>query len=214
MILTEESSTDGLAVSVDARGRLVLGEPMATHMLNALMCCIAALTSCSFVLAAEHHGNVRFGGLPVPGATVTATQGEKCFSTITSEDGVYSFSNLSDGALKIRVEMLLFVPLEQEVVVAANAVMLEWELKLAPVGGVLAAAPADAPSAPVYGRLQPQPDAFQVTATNRNHRPSSCRPVSVPKLRWPYRAIESRPVSAENWTTIDTSLAKSVTYRH
>src|SRR5690349_2162926 len=41
-----------------------------------------------FLLAAsEHHGQVQFGGLPVPGATVTATQGDKQFTAITDSQG-------------------------------------------------------------------------------------------------------------------------------
>ncbi len=74
--------------------------------------------------AAEHHGVVKFGGLPVPGASVTATQGERKFSTVTDGAGTYSFAGL-EGAWVIQVEMQLFAPERRE---ATNSPM-EWELK-------------------------------------------------------------------------------------
>lgn len=45
----------------------------------------------------EHHGQVTFGGFPVPGATVTVTQGVKQLSTTTDQQGVYEFADLPDG---------------------------------------------------------------------------------------------------------------------
>jgi len=56
--------------------------------------------------AAQYQGTVKSGGLPIPGAVVTATQGEKRLTTTTDEQGVYSFPNLEDGAWIITVEML------------------------------------------------------------------------------------------------------------
>ena len=54
------------------------------------------------LMAAEHHGTVKFGGLPVPGATVTATKGDKKLVTTTDENGRYAFADLSDGAVDDR----------------------------------------------------------------------------------------------------------------
>lgn len=84
-------------------------------------------------LGTEHRGSVRFGGMPVPGAVMTATQGDKWSSVITGPDGVYSFSDLADGVWTIRVEMLCFEPAEQEVTVSTGAPVAEWELKLLPL---------------------------------------------------------------------------------
>ena len=42
---------------------------------------------CAFA-ASEHHGQVTFGGLPVPGATVTATKGDKRLGAVTDQQGV------------------------------------------------------------------------------------------------------------------------------
>ncbi|MBZ5581269.1 MAG: TonB-dependent receptor [Acidobacteriia bacterium] len=91
------------------------------------------ILACLPLAAAEHHGLVTFGGLPVPGATVTASQGEKRVTAITDQLGFYSFADLPDGIWSIRVEMLCFAPLEKEIAVAPGAPSPEWELKLMPV---------------------------------------------------------------------------------
>ena len=67
------------------------------------------------LLGSEHHGTVKFGGLPLPGATVTAKpmnakEGDKTFSAISDLEGRYSFPDLPDGVWTIQVEMPLFRP--------------------------------------------------------------------------------------------------------
>src|SRR5690242_20067140 len=47
--------------------------------------------------ATDYFGQVMFNGLPVPGATVTATQGDQKFTTTTTTEGVYRFPALADG---------------------------------------------------------------------------------------------------------------------
>ncbi len=91
--------------------------------------------------AAEHRGIVKFGGLPVPGATVTMTQGDKKLTAVSDENGVYSFPNLSDGIWNIQVEMLCFEPIKREIAVAADAPAPEWDLKLQSFEAIKAAAP-------------------------------------------------------------------------
>src|SRR5689334_13068256 len=76
----------------------------------------------SFALSAsEHHGQVRFGGLPVPGATVTAAQGDRKQVAITDQQGLYEFSDLADGVWNFQVEMLCFETIQKEVAIAPNA---------------------------------------------------------------------------------------------
>lgn len=84
-------------------------------------------------IASEHHGQVSFGGLPVPGATVTATQGSQQLSTISSQEGLYSFPDLADGTWKIQITMSCFAPLSQEIVVTPGAPVAKWELHLLPL---------------------------------------------------------------------------------
>ena len=92
-------------------------------------CAVACLAA--FGLAAsEHHGVVKFGTLPIPGATVTATKDDKKVVAITDDNGVYSFPDLEDGTWKVRVEMLTFAPAEKEIGIVANAPGAEWDLKL------------------------------------------------------------------------------------
>src|SRR5690242_1712939 len=102
----------------------------------------ALLLACS-TSAAEHRGQVQFGGLPVPGVTVTATQGNKRHVTITAPDGTYSFANLADGEWTVRVEMLCFAPEERKLSAAAPA---EWELKPLPLDKIQATAAAPLPA--------------------------------------------------------------------
>ncbi len=84
------------------------------------------------LLGSEHHGIVTFGGLPLPGAVVTAKQGDKTVTAIADADGRYSFAELPDGTWTIKVEMPLFAPAQQEVAVTSGAAADEWELKLLP----------------------------------------------------------------------------------
>src|SRR5271170_1533713 len=74
----------------------------------------------SSAMASEYHGLVSFGGLPVPGATVTLTQGGKKFVIVTDMQGFYSFSALANGPATVAVEMTGFSPIKQDVVIAAD----------------------------------------------------------------------------------------------
>jgi hypothetical protein len=55
------------------------------YLLKRCLPLIIALAACLPTLGAEHHGFVRFAGLPVPGAAVTATQGDKRLFIITDQ---------------------------------------------------------------------------------------------------------------------------------
>jgi len=146
------------------------------------------------LLGSEHHGTVKFGGLPLPGATVTAKpmnakDGDKSFSAITNLDGVYTFADLPDGAWTIQVEMPLFASMQQEVTVGAGAAAADWDLKLLPADQISAIvtpapprlqvadtptsapAPTTAPAKPARnGKAPPAPTntatAFQRTDLN------------------------------------------------
>lgn len=108
---------------------------------------LAAWIAVAGLMAAEHHGTIKFGGLPVPGATVTASKGDKKLATTTDENGRYAFADLSDGAWTIEVEMLGFAKLSNEVGIAFDAPAPEWNLKFLPMSAIMAppAAPAAAP---------------------------------------------------------------------
>src|ERR1041384_4284602 len=99
--------------------------------------------------AAEHQGQVKFGGLAVPGATITATKGDQKMVTVTDQQGFYAFPDLADGIWNFQVEMLCFSAIKQEVAIAPNAPSPQWELKLLPFDEIKASAPPPAPAAPV-----------------------------------------------------------------
>lgn len=83
-------------------------------------------------MASEYHGQVTFGGLPVPGSTVTvtATQGEKKVVAISDDQGIFSFADLADGKWNLEIAMTGFAPVKQEVTVAPSAAAGAFELKL------------------------------------------------------------------------------------
>src|SRR5213592_2191803 len=127
--------------------------------------CLAGCLAIFGLTAAEHHGSVKFGGLPLPGASVTATQGDKKFIALTDERGAYSFAELPDGTWTVQVEMLCFSPLKKDVTVASDAAAAEWNLQLLPLDEIKAAAGPVAPppvmqqEAPAVTALtSPKPD--------------------------------------------------------
>src|SRR5882762_2220154 len=103
--------------------------------------CALAFIMVFRLTASEHRGQVKFGGLPIPGATVTATQANERLNAITNDQGIYSFPSMSDGVWTIQVEMLCFVPIKREVVIGPNAPNTEWDLRLLPVDKMNVAPP-------------------------------------------------------------------------
>lgn len=80
--------------------------------------------------ATEYHGQVFVQGVPVPGATVTLTQGGEKFSIVTDEQGLYEFPNLKDGAWKIEIRMRGFATLKSQVTIGPNLPQGKFELIL------------------------------------------------------------------------------------
>lgn len=83
---------------------------------------------------ASHSGLIRFNGLPVPGATATAIQGNPKFTAATDLRGIYTFPDLPAGTWTIRIEMPGFQPLSKEITTGPEASSLEWELTMLPPG--------------------------------------------------------------------------------
>ena len=108
------------------------------------MCIFASvgvsLTAPRFALASEYHGQVTFGNLPVPGATITVTQGNQKIVAISDQQGSYSFADLTDGTWKIEIEMQCFSTIEQTVTIAPNVPSAKWELKLLSLDQIVAKA--------------------------------------------------------------------------
>jgi hypothetical protein len=124
---------------------------------------MAACIAVTGLMASEYHGIVKSGGLPIPGATVTATQGDKKMVTTTDDQGAYSFPELADGTWTIEIEMLGFAKLSREVGIESDAPIAEWGLKFLPRGAILASTPA-APAAPAPSTPAPTAPAASVAA--------------------------------------------------
>jgi hypothetical protein len=60
-------------------------------------------------------GRVLYSDLPVPGATITGTQGPRTASTVSDADGTFRLGALDDGTWTVRVEMRGFVTATRDV---------------------------------------------------------------------------------------------------
>jgi hypothetical protein len=128
---------------------------LARRLRISAVTCLAVFT----LTASEHHGVVKFGAVPVPGATVTATKDDKKAVAITDESGAYLFPDLEDGVWKVTVEMQTFATQSKEIGVAGGAPGAEWDLKMQSIDEIKPAqqAPTPAPAAtpPASGTTTP-----------------------------------------------------------
>ena len=78
----------------------------------------AAMASAQTAASTTHvTGTVRSAGLPIPGATVMARQGDRRISTTTDENGQYEL-DLPSGTWNVEVNMMAFGTARRDVVVA------------------------------------------------------------------------------------------------
>src|SRR5580693_4088190 len=115
-----------------------------------LVCMFWVTAFASRAVASEYHGLVTFGGLPLPGATVTVTQGMKKLTTVSDQGGLYAFADLADGPATIEIEMQCFSTIHAEITVSPTIPPGQWELTLLPLEQItkLSKLPS-APSAPL-----------------------------------------------------------------
>jgi len=128
--------------------RCLRSPTLRRHLIAAVL--FFAIGQRSGVAASDHYGQVTFAGLPVPGATVVAIQGDTKRTTVTDQQGVYRLGNLADGSWTIRVEMVGFSPLSETVMIPAS-VPPTFALKLLPFGEITAGLQplvVEAPQAP------------------------------------------------------------------
>jgi hypothetical protein len=121
----------------------------------------AGWLSAMILLASEHHGQVTFGGLPVPGVAVTATMGDNKATAITDGMGTYTFPDLADGTWNLQVEMSGFTTLKQDVGVGPGVPGVTFELKLKSLSEIQAQvqAPVLAEARPPGTPAPPKPAA-------------------------------------------------------
>ncbi len=145
-----------------------------------LVCVMLLMGSAALAMASPYRGVVTFGGMPLPGATVTATQGDKKLTAVTDENGAYQFDDLADGAWTIDVEMQCFEKMESQVTVAAAMPAATFELKLLPQDKLVAASqmakPLEAlPPAPAPALVKPPTGQQAAQGTGNN------APTEIPK---------------------------------
>jgi trimeric autotransporter adhesin len=118
---------------------------------------MAWLSVCTLA-AAEYRGQVTFGGLPVPGATVTATLDGKNFAAITDLQGMYDFPDLADGSWTIEIRMLGFETVHNT---ASPGTAAKWDLKILPLDRIQAEIQAAVPPTPPPAPPAPPASADQ-----------------------------------------------------
>jgi hypothetical protein len=114
-----------------------------------LMLCLVPLPALVAFAPSDHYGRVTFSGVPVPGATVTATLGDERISAVTDQDGVYRLAGLADGVWTIRVEMPGFSSVTRQISVGSGASPSSWELTMLPFEDIMRGAPPPSRRAPV-----------------------------------------------------------------
>lgn len=150
-------------------------------LLATLACAFLWLNALPLV-AAPLRGQVKFGGLPVPGATVTASQGDRKVVAVADQQGAYFFMDLADGVWNIEVEMLGFTPFRQDVTVAAGAPASDFDLKMLSLDEIKSIATTAPPpaaisytsptAAPVTNTAIPTPVNGRKAANNKKNAPA------------------------------------------
>ena len=97
------------------------------------------------LLASEQHGEVTFGGLPVPGATVTATQGDKKITAVTDPTGRIFFSGSRGRSLDHSSGDVRLFDAQRRITVGPGTKPSKWELKMLPLDQIHAEAQLVAP---------------------------------------------------------------------
>lgn len=150
------------------------------------------------LLLTAHQGRVMFGNVPVPGATVTAIQGEKKFVAVTDPQGTYSFPDLAEGPFAIQVEMRGFSTIRQEV----SGPSATFEVKMLPIQEIHAEivresptpAPAEASPDRRQGAGPPGQTGFRQTDINTADAASTPATNAAPPVR---RFRQSEPGRAK-----------------
>jgi hypothetical protein len=138
-----------------------------------LVCMFAAIAFPRIAAASDYRGQVMFGGLPLPGATVTVTQGTKRATAVTDQGGLYTFPDLADGPGKIEIEMLCFSTVTADVTISPTSAPGKWELTLLPLDQITKLtklSPAPVPS------LSTRPKTPASSATGNENAPELPKP--------------------------------------
>ena len=141
------------------------------------VCFIAALAISTLAEAAEYRGQVLFNGLPVPGATITATQGGRKVLSTSDQQGIFQFPDLANGNWSIEISMQCFATVTREIVIGSDTQPMAWELLLLPVDQSQAQTPPgtyNSPSATPQNSNEPAKAANETVKDG--NKPSTAAP--------------------------------------
>ena len=129
-----------------------------------LICVLAWLVCSSLAVASPYRGVVTFGGLPLPGATVTATQGTITKTAVSDTDGTFQFDDLADGKWTIDIQMQTFARVHADVTIAPSVPAGAYDLKLLSPDQIQASAQTAKPAA--------EPTPASATAQTQQPQPT------------------------------------------
>lgn len=109
--------------------------------------CFFAAGAFVYAQAETHAGIVTFNGMPVPGASVTASRGETICTTMTDTQGYYTLTTLTLGMWTVGVSMPGFAEMRREVIVAHDGPPVAWPLQMLPAKAFSAGSPDFRPTA-------------------------------------------------------------------
>jgi hypothetical protein len=149
----------------------------------------AAPADAANALASTYRGVVTFGGLPLPGATVTATQGTKTETAVSDDSGAFQFDDLADGKWTIDIQMQTFAPVHADVTIAPNLPAAAYELKLLSLDQIQASAQTAKPAVeapaptPATAQNQQQPAVAQAQQPQQpqGKKPAQSNAQAVPQ---------------------------------
>jgi hypothetical protein len=137
--------------------------------------------------AAEHRGTVTFGGLPVPGVTLTATRSDQTFTAVTDSEGAYVFADLPEGTWQFHIAMLGFADIDREVSVVSGAPAAAWDLHMLSLSEVAQTFP------PVQNRAAPPPPPKPATSRKAKNAPPAPTNTATPFQRAEVNAAAAAP---------------------
>ncbi len=89
--------------------------------------------------ATRQSGSVRAADQFIPGASITAVQGETKITTFTDDSGRYTL-DLTPGIWDIEVQVFGFTPVHQQITIGSEPSFKEWTVEMPRIAGVPAAA--------------------------------------------------------------------------
>ncbi len=108
---------------------------------NALYLCVLVCLASSSLAASEYHGQINFGKVPVPGASITVTQDAKTFTAVSDPQGFFAFPDLSGGPWTIEIKMSCFATVKQTLSILNKTPPGNWQLQLFPLDQIQASIP-------------------------------------------------------------------------